>query len=84
MIHVTGHAISRYQERVENLPEAKVREILSGPAFLVAVKNGARAVILGTGHRAVIKDGAVITVLTPHTKPEAHRDGGGSIEGERG
>lgn len=33
MIHVTGHAISRYQERVENLPEAKVRRSCPAPRF---------------------------------------------------
>lgn len=63
MTHVTAHAIERYQERVENLSHEAVTERLSCPAVQVAAAFGACFVRLSTGHRIVIKDGDVITVL---------------------
>ena len=63
MIHVTAHAIQRYRERVADVTEDAARTVLSGPVFQIAVQIGAGIVRLGTGHRAVIDDGCVITVL---------------------
>jgi len=63
MVHIAQHAIMRYQERVENLPEEKIIEILSRPIFEKAVKFGAPFVKLAHGQRAVIENGAIVTIL---------------------
>lgn len=62
-IHVTGHAIQRFQERVANLPADEVRAALSTPAIERAAAFGAPYVKLGSGHRVVIEGDHVITVL---------------------
>lgn len=61
-LHVTAHAVLRYQQRVEQVSEDIVRVRLSGRAFDCALTMDAD-VILPTGHRAVIRDGAVVTIL---------------------
>lgn len=68
MIHVTSHAVLRFQERVQNLPAETVKAILTGPTFQIAADFGARCVILPHGQRAVIQHHAVITIL-----PARHR-----------
>ncbi len=65
MARVTGHAIARYQERVANLPDDEVVALLSSPVIETAIAFGAPIVRLGTRHRIVIKNGAVVTVLPP-------------------
>jgi hypothetical protein len=71
MIHVTHHAVQRFQERVANWPEDRVRAALSSPLVHKAAEFGAHYIRLGTGQRIVIEDGAVITVLqaNPGHKP---------------
>lgn len=68
MIHVTTYAIQRYQERVRNVPEAEVRAILSGKAFQTAAALGTCCVIMPQGHRAVVVDGAVVTIYPPDSR----------------
>lgn len=63
MIHVTAHAIERYQERVANVPDEEARVAICSPAVLKAAEFGATYVRLGTGQRIVIEDGRVVTVL---------------------
>lgn len=63
MIHVTAHAVVRYQERIANLSDDDVRARLDTPAIRAAIKFGAPYVRLGSGHRVVIANGAVVTVL---------------------
>jgi len=63
MVHVTQHAVARYQERVSNLPDEKVRAALDIPAVALAAEIGAPFVKLGTGQHVVVWDHAVITVL---------------------
>lgn len=63
MLIVSQHAIERYRERVENVPEQIVRERLSTRAFDIAAAFGSKYVLLHGGHRAVICDRHVITVL---------------------
>ena len=46
-IRVTDHAVQRYRERVADLPDDIVRELLSGPAVLAAARFGARVVRMG-------------------------------------
>lgn len=66
--HITGHAIMRFQERVQNLPEAEVRTLLSCRAVQAAIAFGCEHVRLATGHRLVIDNGAVVTVLPSNPK----------------
>ena len=62
MLHITGHAIERYQDRVENLPEAEIKARLCTPLMEAAARFGDCKVKLPTGHRAVIVAGAIVTV----------------------
>lgn len=64
-LHITGHAVQRYQERIADVPEVEVRSrigrhveaIRKGAAF------GAAVVRLGDGTGFVISGMTVITVL---------------------
>lgn len=60
---VTDHAIERYRERVEDIPDECVIARLTGPLFDLAARMGGRAVILPSGHRVVCSSVAVVTVL---------------------
>lgn len=71
MIHVTRHAIERYQERVANVSDDDAREALSTRALQVAAQFGARFVRLATGHRVLVENGCAITVL-PVFEKRAH------------
>lgn len=62
-IHVTQHAVERFQERVSNIPDADARAALSCPAVLMAAEIGAPYVKLGTGQRIVLEGSRVVTVL---------------------
>jgi len=62
-VHVTRHAIERYQERVSNIPDDAVRVILSGAMIQKASDFGAPYVRLPTGQRVVIEKAHVVTVL---------------------
>ena len=62
-LEITLHAIQRYQQRVENIPAAAVIARLQGPAFDAALIMGKASVILPQGNRAIIQDGAIVTVL---------------------
>lgn len=63
MVHVSGHAIERYQERIANLPDDEVRAALSSPAIEAAARFGASFVRLASGHRVALIDGVVTTIL---------------------
>jgi len=67
-LHVTRHAIERYQERVENLPTERVVELLNSEKIQQADDFGAHVVRLGGGQRVVLENHAVITVL-PAERP---------------
>ena len=69
MIHVTLHAIQRYQERVANVPAIEAVQALTSPAIQLAAQFGAQFVRLPTGHRVVLKDHTIVTVQPP----EAYR-----------
>ncbi|MEO0589085.1 MAG: hypothetical protein AAFZ11_00845 [Pseudomonadota bacterium] len=62
-LFVTRHAISRYQERVESVPEHEVHRRLNSPTCLKAAEFGAPYVKLAGGQRVVLFDWRVITVL---------------------
>lgn len=59
---LTTHATERYRERVADVSVAAVVAALDTPAIRLALCIGARAVRLPSGHRAVIKDGAIVTI----------------------
>lgn len=63
MIHVTNHAVLRFQERVANVPAETVKAMLSAPLFELAVSLKATAVVLSTGQRVVLSGADVVTVL---------------------
>jgi hypothetical protein len=64
---VSRHAMDRYRERVSDLPDAEISARLSGPAFALAAEFGAPFVRLPTGHRAVIREATVVTILHADT-----------------
>jgi hypothetical protein len=64
-LRITPHAIQRFIERVRVCTEQEAEEALSTKAFHTAATLGRCSVRLGSGHRAVMRNGAVITVL-PH------------------
>lgn len=83
MSRISSHAVSRYRKRVEPLPYDQVMAQLDCPAVRLAIEIGANAVKLPSGHRAIIADGKVVTVLSkpkhraalrgtkrPHQMPE--------------
>jgi hypothetical protein len=68
-IHITDHAIARYQERVEpalNHGEAHAAILSHSKAIDAAVEFGAGTVILGCGARLVLCGCRVVTVLGRH------------------
>lgn len=62
-LEVTLHAVERYQQRVANVSDAEARAALSCRNFQLAADFGAPFVRLGTGHRVVIEQHRVVTVL---------------------
>ena len=70
-VHVTAHAIHRYQERVCACSDDDARTALTSPAIRTAAEFGAAAVKLGTGQRVLIRDHSVITILPSEAKPWA-------------
>jgi len=60
---VTRHAMDRYRERVADLTDREIFTVLSGPTFELAAEIGAPFVKLPSGHRALIRDSTVITIL---------------------
>lgn len=65
MIHITQHAVQRYQERVANVTDGEARAaILSHEGALVcAARFGAPVVRCGEGFRIVMEGAIVVTVL---------------------
>jgi hypothetical protein len=72
---VTFHAIARYQERVEPVSDDEARAALSSPFIMRAIAFGAHCVRLGTGHRVIIRDKAIVTVLPGPVKRKRLRNG---------
>jgi hypothetical protein len=62
-LHVTDHAIVRYLERVKGIDMDIIRAELASPTAEIADKFGAPIVILSSGHRVVVRNGCVSTVL---------------------
>lgn len=61
---LSDHSVSRYQRRIADIPREAIEQAIDTPAFRAEMEIGARAVILGAEHRAIIKDGCVVT-FTP-------------------
>lgn len=64
-LSVTGHAISRYIERVASGTVQEAIAALTSPTIKLAAQFGAPCVILSSGHRVVLDGEKVVTVL-PH------------------
>lgn len=62
-VHVTRHAILRFQERVTPCSDEQARVSMDSAAIRLAADIGAPIVKLGTGQRIVIRDYTVVTVL---------------------
>ena len=60
---VTRFAMDRYRERVADLSDHEIFARLSGPVFELAAMIGAPFVKLPSGHRAVIREHTVVTIL---------------------
>ena len=76
ILHVTTHAIERYTDRVEQVSDAVAVARLTSATIQAAANFGARFVRLPTGHRVVIENGAVVTVLpAAHYRKQIHRTG---------
>lgn len=68
MIEATAHAIDRFIERVAPVTREEAARALSNRRIDAAASFGAHYVRLGSGHRVVIQDGFVVTVLPTHCK----------------
>jgi hypothetical protein len=67
MIHITDHAIRRFQERIASvgIGEARRRILAHEAALVRACAFGAPCVRTGEGMGLVLQGGAVVTVLSP-------------------
>jgi hypothetical protein len=75
-LHITRHAIERYQQRVSPVSDDEAREALSSPAVQIAAQIGAQFVRLPTGQRIVIHEHTIITVQpADHYRRMIHREG---------
>jgi hypothetical protein len=63
---VTRHAMDRYRERVEDVPDGEIVARLKEPVFQRAAEFGAPFVRLPEGQRVVIRGLAVVTVTPAH------------------
>lgn len=70
---VTDHAIQRYQERVEPCTEDEARSKLSNTRIASIISFGAKMFRLGTGHRVIVNDGVIITVLPIDARNKVRR-----------
>lgn len=64
MVEITDHAIVRWLERVKGVDIAKIREEMQSPALATAQEFGCPVVIGRNGERMLVRDGAVVTVLS--------------------
>lgn len=81
--HITAHAIERAMERVPGITnEAQARVLLSSAAIMLAAQFSVQVwVRLATGHRVVVKDGSVVTVLpSDHYRRDTRRLAKGRYE----
>lgn len=64
-MHITAHAVTRYQERVEQIPESEVRAriLACRRAIDKAAEFGCGCVICGDGTRLKLKGKTVVTVI---------------------
>lgn len=65
MIHVTNHAVLRWQERIARISAEDVRATIeaSSPAIEAAASFGAACIRLGCGAKLVLDGRTVVTVL---------------------
>lgn len=80
MIHVSPHAVERFQERVAPLPfdEAKAAILAHSPALEKAADFHCEVVRCGDGSRLVLDGHRVVTVYARDMLPRQCRRGGGA------
>lgn len=69
MITVSAHAMERYRERVADLPNVKIARQLMTPIVVTACRFGAHYVRLPSGHRLVLREWTIVTVLPADHAP---------------
>lgn len=82
VVEITQHAVDRYRERIADIDPPAARAAMSTPAVQLAADFGASFVKIATGHRLVVKQHRVITVLMPikHRRRETLRGQHGAGE----
>ena len=70
---VTEHAIQRYQERVEQVPEDAVKCALDTDGMRRAIAGGCDCHDLESGHKAILAGRRVVTILEPGMRPKKKR-----------
>lgn len=68
-IPVTDHAVERWNSRIGPATREEVEQALDTPGIRRAASLGKCTVILATGHRAILSDGVVVTVVPKPRKP---------------
>lgn len=68
ILHVTSHAIERYQRRVEPVTDRAAYLALSSNLIHQAAASGMSAVILPSGHKVILHNCVVVTVKPRHSQ----------------
>lgn len=78
-VRIARHAIERYQERFRNCSEDEARAAMSTPTVELAAAltgDGQSFVRIASGHRLVIRSGAVVSFLpAEHFRKQVLRQG---------
>lgn len=69
---ITGHAIKRYRERIDDVSDAEAMSRLTTPLVQAAIAVGAKSIALPGGGRVVLANGHVVTVLAPGQELVSH------------
>lgn len=69
-MRVSDHARVKYLERVKGVDIDKLDAEILTPTMAIADEFGASKVIMKSGHKAVVRDGVIVTV---ETKPERRK-----------
>ena len=70
---ITEHAILRYQERVEQVPEGEVKCALDTDGLRKAIAAGCGCHELDSGHKAILAGRRIVTILEPGMRPKKTR-----------
>jgi hypothetical protein len=68
LLHVTSHAIERYQRRVAPVSIREAYKALSTDKIREAAQAGCSSLVLPSGHKVVLAGFTVVTVVPKHSK----------------